>query len=65
MNEYIFTFGFGQNYANGYHAIQAKDSQDARQTMMDKFGTRWAFQYDAPNAREKAGVERFKLKEIT
>lgn len=62
--EYIFTFGMGQKYENCFHAIQADNAQAARDMMFQKFGSAWSMQYDAPNAREKAGVDRWNLKEI-
>lgn len=62
--EYVFTFGFGQVYQNGYHVIEADSSEQARHIMHEKFGSKWSMQYDAPNAREKAGVNKFNLKEI-
>ena len=60
-NEYIFTFGFGQEYPNGYYSIHSMTCDKARETMFNIFGPRWAFQYHPPNARDKAGVEKFNL----
>ena len=62
--EYIFTFGFGQGRDNGFYSVIADSSQEARDRMFDVFGSKWSMQYDAPGAREKAGVERFGLREI-
>ena len=59
--EYIFTFGSGQEHANGFVSIKAENPGDARTEMIRRFGLKWAFQYDPPNAREKAGVERHRL----
>lgn len=61
MKEYIFTFGFGQKYQGCYHAVEAKDADEARKVMIGKFGTQWSMQYDS---RDAAGVEKFNLKEI-
>lgn len=63
-NEYIFTFGFGQGRDNGFFSIIANGPREARTRMFDVFGSKWSMQYDAPNAREKAGVEKFGLWEV-
>ena len=63
-NEYIFTFGFGQGRHNGFYSVIADSSQEARARMFDVFGSKWSMQYDAPGAREKAGVEEFGLWEV-
>lgn len=64
MQEYIFTFGCGQKYENGFHAIQAESPEEARKQMFEKFGTKWSMQYNPPNARDKAGVHKYNLTEI-
>ena len=46
MSKWYFTFGFGQPHQNGFHVIESDSFGDAREQMMDKFGTVWAFQYD-------------------
>jgi len=61
LHEYIFTFGYGQPNENCFHAVRAKDSNEARAEMVYRFGKKWAFQYDS---REKAGVDRYNLTEI-
>ena len=58
MNKWYFTFGFGQVYANCYTTIEAHNKITARMKMMNKCGTKWAFQYDSA---EDAGVEEFGL----
>lgn len=63
-DEYIFTFGFGQGRDNCFYAIIADNSDDARKRMFDVFGSKWSMQYDAPNARNKAGVDKFNLSEV-
>lgn len=62
--EYIFTFGFGQQLEGRFFAIQAESAKEARDCMFKIFGSKWSMQYDAPNAREKAGVENFGLLEV-
>ena len=57
--EYIFTFTLNQGL--GYHPIMAGSAKEARTLMFSRYGPDWAFQYDAPNAREKAGVEKYNL----
>lgn len=61
MNMWYFTFGFGQPHENCYHKIKAENSEEARKKMFERFGAKWAFQYDSTKA---AGVERWNLKEI-
>ena len=69
-NEYIFTFGFGHQLEGRFFVIQAesakeaKEAKEARDYMFKIFGSKWSMQYDAPNAREKAGVEKFGLLEV-
>lgn len=45
--KYYFTFGCGIDtpHRNCYHVEVAEDYGKARQQMIDKFGTDWAFQY--------------------
>ncbi len=61
MSKYYFTFGFGQEHENGYHIIEAEDSDTARDIMRHRFGMKWAFQYDSA---EKAGVDEYNLHEV-
>lgn len=63
-DEYIFTFGFGQKHEGCYTSIRAKDWKSAREQMVDKFGKEWGFQYDPPNARKRAGVGKYDLKQV-
>lgn len=63
-NEYIFTFGFGHQLEGRFFVIQAESAKEARDYMFKIFGSKWSMQYDAPNAREKAGVEKFGLLEV-
>lgn len=56
-----FTFGFGQPHQNGYHIIESETKENCRTLMFERFGDKWAMQYDSAEA---AGVERFNLKEI-
>lgn len=46
MNEWVFTFGSGQRNAGKCVRIRG-DYHEARRTMMEKYGTQWAFQYSA------------------
>ena len=47
MNRYYFTFGYDVDvvHRNCYHVEVAKNYMKAREQMIDKFGTDWAFQY--------------------
>lgn len=47
MNRYYFTFGCGIDtpHRNCYHVEVAENYGKAREQMIDKFGTDWAFQY--------------------
>lgn len=45
-SEWVFTFGSGQ--VNEGKCVRIKgDYAEARQKMMDRYGTQWAFQYSA------------------
>ena len=63
MNKYYFTFGCGIDnlHRHCYHVIEAEDREKARKTMFDRFGAKWAFQYDSAEA---AGVSKWNLTEI-
>lgn len=61
MKKWYFTFGFGQPNQNGYHIVTAQDREQARAEMFRRFGQKWSFQYDSPQA---AGVEKFGLHEV-
>lgn len=61
MKKFYFTFGFGHEHENGYHVIEAEDSDAARKEMFRRFGTKWSFQYDSAEA---AGVDKYLLQEI-
>ena len=61
MKKWYFTFGFGQPHEGCYHIIKTNNSEDARDEMFKRFGTKWAMQYDSA---EEAGVEEFHLREI-
>lgn len=43
---YIFTFGYGQQHAGHYVKIFG-NCTEARDKMIAKYGTEWAFQYSA------------------
>ncbi len=59
--KYYFTFGCGQKHENGYHIIEADDVMAARMVMNERFGTKWASQYESAGA---AGVEEDHLHEV-
>ena len=61
MVKQYFTFGCGQVNKNCYHVIEAETRGACREKMFERFGTKWAFQYDTP---EKAGVGEYNLREI-
>lgn len=45
MKKFYFTFGSGQEHEGCYHVIEAENWGEAREFMVNKFGTKWAFQY--------------------
>ena len=68
MEKYYFTFGFSHKQANGFYVIKAKNSEQARKKMFEKFGVKWAFQYDKDTWFDKDGVsqqEKWDLFEVT
>ena len=67
MKTYYFTFGFGQVHENGFHKIEAKDYASARKEMVDKFGLKWAFQYEENQWFDENGLsqeEKYNLHEV-
>lgn len=47
MKRYYFTFMVSDtNYRNCYHVEEAETYGEARDKMIERFGTSWAFQYD-------------------
>ena len=47
MERYYFTFLMSDaDRHNCYHVEEAKSYEEARDKMVEKFGTGWAFQYD-------------------
>lgn len=47
MKRFYFTFMMGDiQYRNCYHVEEAKTYGEARDKMVEKFGTGWAFQYN-------------------
>jgi hypothetical protein len=63
MIEQYFTFGCGIDnlHRNCYIIIREETREKAREKMFERFGAKWAFQYDSAEA---AGVQRGNLKEI-
>ncbi len=49
MEKYYFTFGCGIDdpHRNCYTVIEAESYEAAREEMVRRFGTKWAFQYNA------------------
>ena len=64
MQESIFTFGFGQAYPRGYVSIKARTPDIARDRMFREYDDKWSMQYDSPNAREKAGIDKYNMWEV-
>lgn len=67
MPKFYFTFGFGQVHENGYYIVSARDRPTARKEMGEKFGSRWAFQYDEEQWVDKNGqsqAEEYNLHEV-
>ena len=48
MKKYYFTFGCGIDdpHRNCYTVIEAESYEKARDIMIDRFGLKWAFQYE-------------------
>ena len=61
MKKFYFTWGFGQGHDNCYTIVNADNMEEARKTMFDRWGNKWAFGYESA---EKAGVEKFNLQQI-
>ncbi len=64
MNNYYFTFGFGQKYQNGFYIIESENSLKAREEMNEKFGKQWSMQYTEKQWFNKDGIsqqEEYKL----
>ena len=61
MERYYFTFLMSDaEHHNCYHAEEAETYDDARDKMVEKFGTGWAFQYNESQWRiSKEQYERF------
>ena len=65
MKKFYFTFGFGTDKANCYTVIMANTYGEAREKMVERWGTKWAFQYSEedwvlspndPNFRTKCSM---------
>jgi len=61
MERYYFTFPFRNvQHHNCYHVEEAETYEEARDKMVEKFGTDWAFQYDESQWKiPKEQYERF------
>lgn len=71
MTTYYFTFGCGQEHANGFVKIEVEEGgfafHNARKKMCEKFGAKWSFQYDE-SKWFKDGIsqqEEYGLHEVT
>lgn len=67
LETYYFTFGFGQKYEGKFVKITAESYMDARAKMVDRFGTKWAFQYSEDEWVNENGVtqqDEFNLIEL-
>ena len=62
--EHIFTFGSDQKYPNSFISIYNTDDETARTEMFSRFGPKWSMHYEPPNARKKAGVNKWNLKQV-
>lgn len=62
--EHVFTFGKGQQHEDFFFVVKAESSKEARDHMFEIFGSKWSMHYTPPNARDKAGVDRFNLTEL-
>ena len=62
MEEYIFTFGSGQDLEGYFVRIKGKDYFDCRRIMFEKFGEEWAFEY--PLEKWNEWVEKAKTLHI-
>lgn len=68
LKTYYFTFGFGQPHQDRYHIIRAYDYHKAREKMFERFGERWAGQYNddewvLPNGKTQA--QEYNLRKLS
>ncbi len=59
---WYFTFGFVHKHPNSYIKIWGT-FEDARDTMVDNYGAKWAFQYPEGDIIQH-DIERFNMKEV-
>lgn len=67
LETYYFTFGVGQKYEGKFVKIIAESYMDARAKMVDRFGTKWAFQYSEDEWVNENGItqqDEFNLIEL-
>lgn len=62
MRNYYFTFGFGQGHDHMYVKIVAPSSEEAREIMIEQYGTTWGFQYDEEQFLPQ--IVKYRLKEL-
>lgn len=58
MQNFYFTFGIGQPNQGYFHKIVANSWNEARDLMIEKFGKKWAFQYEESDWIDKNGVSQ-------
>jgi hypothetical protein len=63
-NEWYFTFGVGHAHPMHYVTVAAYSSGQARNAMIEKFGIKWAFQYDTLDDVSKYGYKELKRLEV-
>ena len=61
MKRWYFTFGF-YRFPNGYVVIEAGSEAQARDEMMCRYGSNWAFSYD--ETRFDGQVEKYGLVKV-
>ena len=65
MKKFYFTFGIGQSLlANRFVKIAAESYDEAREILVESFGTKWAFQYPEEEWREKNIEQKYNLVEL-
>ena len=62
VENWYFTFGFGQQFPNGYVKISAASYGEAREEMVRQYGDKWAFQYSEEKFLPQ--LERWPLWEV-
>ena len=58
IDNYYFTFGFGQANAGCYYVIENTDYGTARERIIKLFGNKWAFQYSEKEWVDEKGISQ-------